>query len=100
VFNEMGYEIIEFPESVINQEQNISVKFTPIDLDLELITRFSVNKTFDEAYRESEEVEVKGQQFLSWKVLSYNDLISSKLKANRPKDLLDIKQLQKLRNKG
>jgi hypothetical protein len=26
------------------QEQNISVKFSPVDLDLELITKFSVNK--------------------------------------------------------
>jgi hypothetical protein len=31
-------------ENVKKQEQNISVKFSPVDLDLELITKFSVNK--------------------------------------------------------
>ena len=30
VFNEMGYQIDEFPKNVQNQLQNISVKFSPI----------------------------------------------------------------------
>ena len=51
VFNDMGYEIDDFPENVKKQEQNISVKFSPVDLDLELITKFSVNKTFAEAFK-------------------------------------------------
>jgi hypothetical protein len=38
----MGYEIDDFRKC--KQEQNISVKFSPVDLDLELITKFSVNK--------------------------------------------------------
>mgnify|MGYP000542514729 FL=1 len=37
VFNEMNYEIEDFPEAVKKQKQNISVKFSPVDLDLELI---------------------------------------------------------------
>ena len=93
VFNEMGYEIDDFPENVKKQEQNISVKFSPIDLDLELITKFSVNKTFAEAFESSEEVQVNDNLFLKWNVLSLEDLIISKIKANRPKDLLDIQQL-------
>lgn len=99
VFNEMGYEINDFPENVKKQEQNISVKFSPIDLDLELITRFSVNKTFDEAFKDSEEVIVNDNSFLKWNVLSLEDLITSKIKANRPKDLLDIQQLKEINNK-
>ncbi len=93
VFKEMGYEIDDFPQNVKNQQQNISVKFSPVDLDLELITRFSVNKTFDEAFLESEEVVVNDKSFLRWNVLSLEDLIISKLKASRPKDLIDIQQL-------
>ena len=93
VFNEMGYEIDDFPENVKKQEQNISVKFSPVDLDLELITKFSVNKTFAEAFESSEEVQVNDNLFLKWNVLSLEDLIISKIKANRPKDLLDIQQL-------
>ena len=99
VFNEMGHEIDDFPEKVKKQEQNISIKFSPIDLDLELITRFSINKTFEEAYKESEEVVVDGKPFLRWNVLSLEDLITSKIKANRPKDLLDVQQLREINKK-
>lgn len=99
VFNEMGYEIDDFPENVKKQEQNISVKFSPVDLDLELITKFSVNKTFDEAYSDSEETTVHDKTFLKWNVLSLEDLITSKIKANRAKDLLDIQQLREINKK-
>lgn len=94
VFNEMEYEINDFPEKVKRKEQNISVKFSPYDLDLELITNFSINKSFEEAFRDSEKVTVNNRTFLSWRVLSLEDLITSKVKANRPKDLLDIQQLR------
>jgi hypothetical protein len=99
VFNEMGYEISDFPEKVKLKEQNISIKFSPLDLDLELITNFSVNKSFEEAYLDSEEVTINGKTFLSWRVLSLEDLITSKIKANRPKDLLDIQQLREINKK-
>jgi hypothetical protein len=99
VFNEMGYEIDDFPEAVKKEQQNISIKFSPVDLDLELITKFSVNKSFDEAFKSSEEVQVNGNLFLKWNVLSLEDLITSKIKANRPKDLLDIQQLREINKK-
>lgn len=99
VFNEMGYEIEDFPENVKNEQQNISIKFSPLDLDLELITKFSINKTFDEAFESSEEVTVNNNSFLKWNVLSLEDLITSKIKANRPKDLLDIQQLLEINKK-
>ncbi|WP_125718226.1 nucleotidyl transferase AbiEii/AbiGii toxin family protein [Flavobacterium ustbae] len=99
VFNEMGYEIDDFPENVKQQQQNISVKFSPADLDLELITKFSVNRTFDEAYNDSEIVTVNDKTFLKWNVLSLEDLITSKVKANRSKDLLDIQQLREINKK-
>jgi len=98
-FNEMGYEIDDFPDAVKNKEQNISIKFSPLDLNLELITNFSVNKSFDEAYNDSEEVIVNDKLFLRWNVLSFDDLIVSKIKANRPKDLLDVQQLQEIKNR-
>jgi hypothetical protein len=95
----MGYEIDDFPEKVKLQEQNISIKFSPLDLNIELITNFSVNKSFEEAYNDSEEVIVNENPFLRWNVLSLDDLITSKIKASRPKDLLDVQQLLKLNNK-
>lgn len=99
VFNEMGYEIDDFPENVKPEQQNISIKFSPVDLDLELITKFSVNKSFDEAYRDSEETTVNDKTFLKWNVLSLEDLITSKIKANRAKDLLDVQQLREINKK-
>ena len=99
VFNDMGYEIDDFPEKVKAKQQNISIKFSPVDLDLELITNFSVNKTFDEAFYDSEKVIVNENPFLRWNILSFEDLITSKIKANRPKDLLDIQQLQQIKGK-
>ncbi|MFE3869103.1 nucleotidyl transferase AbiEii/AbiGii toxin family protein [Flavobacterium sp. LS2P90] len=99
VFNEMGFEIDDFPLVVKEQKQNISIKFSPLDLDLELITKFSVNKTFDEAYRDSVVSEVNTKAFFRWNVLSLEDLIISKVKANRPKDLLDIQQLREINKK-
>lgn len=99
VFQEMGYDIDDFPDDVKQQQQNISIKFSPLDLDLELITNFSVNKTFSQAFDDSEIVAVKRNSFLSWNVLNYEDLILSKIKANRSKDLLDIQQLKTINKK-
>lgn len=96
----MDYEIEDFPETVKKKQQNISVKFSPVDLDLELITNFSVNKSFDEVYEQSETVSLeRSNKLLIWHVISLEDLITSKIKAGRPKDLLDIQQLQKNRPK-
>ena len=97
VFNEMGYEITDFPDDVKQQLQNISVKFSPSNIDLELITKFSSDITFEGAYNRSTVAVVEGKNFLQWNVLSYEDLIDSKIKARRPKDLLDISQLQKIK---
>ncbi|MGB3345567.1 MAG: hypothetical protein WBA61_16780 [Aequorivita sp.] len=98
VFQEMGYDIHDFPDEVKEKKQNISVKFSPSDLDLELITNFSVNKSFEEAYAQSEKVEMqRNNKVLIWRVLSLEDLIMSKIKSDRAKDLLDVQQLQKIR---
>lgn len=95
-FKEMGYEIDDFPISVREQNQNISIKFSPDDLDVELITRFDVGKSFDEAYRDSREITIDGLKILKYHVLSLEDLITSKVKAGRPKDLLDILELKRI----
>ncbi|MFW6310388.1 MAG: hypothetical protein ACOC1D_04730 [Prolixibacteraceae bacterium] len=95
VINDMGYQLDDFPEQVKNQEQNISIKFTPSDYDLELITLFSNDITFEEAWSKSEKSEIEGQ--IVYKVLSFDHLIESKLKSQRPKDLLDVQELIRIR---
>lgn len=97
VFTEMGYEIEQFPDAVKDQFQNISVKFSPADLDLELITKFEIGKSFNDAFQEAISVEISGNPVLRWKVLSWDDLLESKRRAARPKDLLDIQQLKSLK---
>ncbi len=99
VFTEMGFSVDKFPASVKEQNQNISLKFSPEDLDVELITRFDIGKNFDQAIAESIEVSIKKEKVLKWNVLNLEDLITSKIKASRPKDLLDIQQLREI-NKG
>ncbi len=100
VFRKMGYEIDTFPERVRLQEQNISVKFSPVDLDLELITRFEIGKSFDQALRESETAIIEGNPVIRWNVLNLDDLLESKRRAARPKDLLDIQQLKEVNDKN
>ena len=99
VFNELGYDLDDFPEAVKKQQQNISVKFSPDSLNLELITNFSVNKSFDEAYEDSIVATSENNFELNWRVLAYEDLITSKVKSGRPKDLLDIQELQRIKDK-
>lgn len=96
VFEKMNYDIQAFPEDVLNREQNISVKFSPHDLNLELITRFEIGKTFDEALKESEVVHFGKAKSYKWNVLNRKDLLESKKRAGRPKDLLDIEELRRL----
>jgi len=98
VLKEMGYKIDDFPESVKKQEQNISLKFSPLSIFIELITCFSINKNFDEAFNESEFTTINDEDIYKWRVLNYEDLIISKIKSGRPKDLLDIQELQKIKN--
>lgn len=99
VFNKMGFEIEDFPTEVKTKNQNISIKFSPKSLNIELITRFSVNKSFEEAYNESSIAIVEENTLLKWKVLSLEDLIISKIKSGRPKDFLDIQQLKEINGK-
>lgn len=99
-FQEMGFEIHEFPDEVRSRNKNISVKFTPDDLDLELITRFEIGKSFDEAYHDADEVKIGQETLKKWRVLSFSDLLESKRRAARPKDLLDIEQLKLKRKEG
>lgn len=98
VFQEMNYDIIDFPDSVKKQQKNISIKFSPADLNVELITNFNINKSFQEAYKDSETAEIDGEKVIRYQVISLEDLITSKIKSGRNKDLLDILELKRKNN--
>lgn len=97
--NELGIVTHEFPNEVKKQQQNISVKISP-GMEIELITRFNPGKSFEEAYRDAEEIIVRGKRLLQWKVLSLNDLIVSKIRSKRAKDILDIHELKRINKIG
>ena len=78
VFQKMGYDIDDFPENIKKNQQNISIKFSPLDLNLELTTNFNINKTFQEAFANSELVVIEEKNILKWSVLSLDDLIQVK----------------------
>lgn len=98
VLQELNVDITEIPSSVVAQEQNISIKISPYQT-LELISRFNPNKSFDEAWKVAIETEIEGHRIARYKVLGFQDLINSKIKSGRPKDLLDIQELQRIRDK-
>ncbi len=100
VFNELGYDLEDFPEAVKKKKQNISVKFSLESLNLELITNFAVNKSFDEAYKDSIVASYENYPQINWRVLAFEDLITSKVKSGRPKDLLDVQELQRIKGLG
>ena len=89
---ELGYHIENFPDAVKEGQQNISIKISPV-FDLELITNFNPNKTFDEAYENAVLVE---KENLSYLVLGFYDLINSKINSDRVKDKLDVEELQRI----
>jgi hypothetical protein len=95
VFQEMGFEISELPADVKNGDQNISIKFSPYQT-LELISRFNPNKTFEEAWKDAVVGEIRDNNIARYRVLSLEDLVISKIKSGRPKDLLDIQELQRI----
>jgi hypothetical protein len=58
-----------------------------------LITRFNPGKTFEEAYENS----VTNQNpEIPYRVINLEELLESKRRSARPKDLLDIQELKRI----
>lgn len=93
--NDMGYVIKEFPEDVLKKKKNISLKLSE-DLNLELITNFSAKINFDEAWKKGVNAMLLDENSATYKVISLEDLILSKMLAGRPKDILDVQELQNI----
>ncbi len=94
VLKGMNYAIDELPEKVLAAEQNISIKISP-EQEIELITRFNPGCSFDEAWSRCEFAETNGITLARYRVMGLNDLIESKLRSLRPKDLLDVQELKR-----
>lgn len=93
---QLGYDFDAFPNEVFEQKQNISIHISPI-FKIELITYLNFGLSFDKAWEKS--VISNKDNPMEYRVLSYNDLISSKIKAGRPKDLYDVLSLKEIHEK-
>ena len=98
VLDGMGYES-DLPGTVLRAEQNLSLKISP-EQELELITHFNPGCSFGEAFERAEEATIAGEPVTRFWVLAFDDLINSKVKSARPKDLLDVYELQRRRGQG
>lgn len=92
---ELGYKLDDFNEEIKEGKQNISLKISPVS-EIELITNFNPNKSFQLAYEDKFEVIINEERILKYDVLSLDDLITSKIKAGRNKDLLDVYELKRI----
>ena len=90
---DIGYKLEDFQKKIKKGKQNISLKISPL-FEMELITNFNPGKTFTEAFNQSILFE-KGD--LKYRILSFNDLINSKIVSDRAKDKLDIEELQRIK---
>lgn len=98
VLKQLNYKFEDFPKEVYEQKQNISIHISPV-FKIELITYLNFGLSFSEAYEKSDVTFLNDQKLLELHILSYNDLIESKLKAGRPKDYYDVLSLREIDEK-
>ncbi|MEQ8879674.1 MAG: nucleotidyltransferase [Cyclobacteriaceae bacterium] len=95
---DLGYDFNDFPEGVRQKEQNISIKISPL-LEIELITNFNPGKSFEEVWKDSETATFKSEtRTIKYQVINLQDLIKSKIRSARPKDLLDVQELKRIKD--
>ena len=74
--------------------QSIMLRLTDDAFRIDLLTKLNIKKDFARAFETAAVVVVPyGKIYF----LGYEDLIEEKLRAKRPKDLIDIKQLREIR---
>jgi pyruvate-formate lyase-activating enzyme len=84
---------------VLNADQNITLKMSP-GVDVEVVTFLKPGFTFEEAWERAVQQDLSIEPSTTFRVLAFDDLVTSKLRAARPKDLLDVHELQRRRAKG
>ena len=94
--HKLNYDFEDFPAPVRQREQNISIKISPV-LEIELITQFDPGIEFEEAWQNAKIAHLILDKKVEYRVLNYETLIESKIRSGRPKDLLDIQELKRIR---
>lgn len=91
---ELGYNEENCKKALDFFMENHMIKI-PKDTDLvELLDSFMVKTDFESAYKNRETANIDG---IKINIIGFNELIKSKTKSNRDKDLNDVKELQEIK---
>jgi hypothetical protein len=72
----------------------IMLRLADEQLKIDLLTKINIKRSFADAFKDATVTEMPyGKIFF----ISYDDLIDEKIRAKRPKDLLDVQQLRLIR---
>ena len=96
VIVELGRDTSEFEDEQTPNPRESFFKLEFDDFTFDILPEIKANIKFFDANKRKEFVEIDGVQI---HFISYSDLIEDKKTAARRKDLEDIKQLKKIRNK-
>ena len=96
VLRELRSGLVDFSIPVLSRKQDVSIKFSPTSINLELIANFVADKSFSWAYDDSVETSLQQNSSVKWRVLALEDLIDSKSKSQNPQDQWDLLELKRI----
>lgn len=97
VIEELGYDVSAYKNEIGPDPLSSFFKLNFDDFSLDLLPKIKAAIKFIDAYQRKDTIEIEG---LSINVLSYSDLILDKQALGREKDLADIRELEKLKNRS
>ena len=74
--------------------KSIMLRLTDDGYRVDQLTKININKPFEEAFKVAVWISLPYGKI---PFLSYDDLIDEKIRSKRPKDILDVQQLRKIR---
>lgn len=93
-FNSLGFEKSKCSDAIQNLRDNHMIKIPLEKTKIELLDSVMIKYEFDKSYRNHVKTHLGGIEI---KIIGFDDLIGCKKKSNRMKDLLDVRNLETLR---
>jgi predicted nucleotidyltransferase len=94
-FLQLGYKEDNCKAAIVNLKENHIIKIPKDKSLIDLMDSYIIKNDFDKSYKNHEILKVNNVEI---KVIGFEDLIACKYKSNRPKDLLDVKELKSLKD--
>ena len=93
-FLDLEYNEESITSALAHLKNEHMIKIPKDNALIDILDSFMIKSDFSDCYKNCEIAEIDGVHI---KVIGFKDLIECKYKSNRPKDLLDVKNLQELR---